>query len=119
MGQLVTLMESPHLADGCDVAKEAAAALVAGGWKPPKRLPGFEDPECPTTQADHEQYETDQNHAAGKGAHRVAGADSQEHDPGAGKHDQQTGSDEAPATAVGSRCPQVIHGPSLAQEVAA
>ncbi|MET4059969.1 hypothetical protein ABIB35_001514 [Arthrobacter sp. UYP6] len=116
MGQLVTVMVSSHLVDGCDVAKDAMAALVAGGWTPPERLPGFEDPERPTAEAGHEQHETDQNHAASKGAHRVAGADSQNRTPGASKHHQQTGSDEAPATAVGSRCPQVIHGPSLAQE---
>lgn len=35
MGALVTVMVSPHLADGCAVAKDAAAALVADGWRPP------------------------------------------------------------------------------------
>lgn len=32
MGALVTVMVSPHLADGCAVGEEAAAALVADGW---------------------------------------------------------------------------------------
>lgn len=35
MGALVTVMVSPHLADGCAVAKDAVAALVADGWTPP------------------------------------------------------------------------------------
>lgn len=35
MGALVTVMVSPHLADGCDVTDDAAAALVAGGWTAP------------------------------------------------------------------------------------
>lgn len=35
MGALVTVMVSPRLADGCDVAKDAVAALVADGWTPP------------------------------------------------------------------------------------
>lgn len=35
MGALVTVMVSPKLADGCDVAKDAVAALVADGWTPP------------------------------------------------------------------------------------
>lgn len=33
MGTLVTVMVSPKLADGCDVAKDAVAALVADGWR--------------------------------------------------------------------------------------
>lgn len=36
MGALVTVMVSPKLADGCDVAKDAVAALVADGWTPPE-----------------------------------------------------------------------------------
>lgn len=36
MGALVTVMLSPHLADGCAVAKDAVAALVADGWKQPE-----------------------------------------------------------------------------------
>lgn len=36
MGALVTVMVSPHLADGCAVAKDAVAALVADGWKQPE-----------------------------------------------------------------------------------
>lgn len=39
MGALVTVMVSPHLADGCAVAKDAVAALVADGWTPPAHLP--------------------------------------------------------------------------------
>ena len=35
MGALVTVMVSPTLADGCAVAKDAVAALVADGWTPP------------------------------------------------------------------------------------
>lgn len=33
MGALVTVMVSPHLADGCAVAQDAVAALVADGWR--------------------------------------------------------------------------------------
>ena len=36
MGALVTVMVSPTLADGCAVAKDAIAALVADGWTPPE-----------------------------------------------------------------------------------
>ena len=39
MGALVTVMVSPHLADGGDATDEAAASLVDGGWIPP----AFED----------------------------------------------------------------------------
>ena len=39
MGALVTVMVSPHLADGCAVAKDAAAALIADGWTPPVDFP--------------------------------------------------------------------------------
>ena len=35
MGALVTVMVSPQLKDGCDVTRDAAAALIAGGWTPP------------------------------------------------------------------------------------
>lgn len=35
MGALVTVMVSPRLADGCDVAMDAAAALIADGWTAP------------------------------------------------------------------------------------
>ena len=35
MGALVTVMVSPHLADGCAVAQDAVTALVADGWTPP------------------------------------------------------------------------------------
>jgi hypothetical protein len=38
MGALVTVMVSPHLADGCAVAKDAVAALVADGWTPPAKF---------------------------------------------------------------------------------
>ena len=37
MGALVTVMVSPKLADGCAVAKDAAAALVADGWTQPEK----------------------------------------------------------------------------------
>lgn len=119
MGALVTVMVSPHLTDGCAVAKDAVAALVADGWTPPERLPGFEDPQCPAAQADHEQHEAGQNHAAGNGAHRAIGTDRQERDRDAGNHDQQTSSDETPAPAPGRGLPHVIHGPSLTQGAAA
>ena len=35
MGALVTVMVSPTLKEGCAVAKDAVAALVAEGWTPP------------------------------------------------------------------------------------
>lgn len=35
MGALVTVMVSPKLADGCAVAQDAVAALVADGWTQP------------------------------------------------------------------------------------
>ncbi|GAA3289190.1 hypothetical protein ACFFON_15385 [Arthrobacter citreus] len=35
MGALVTVMVSPHLTDGCAVAKDAAAWLIANGWTEP------------------------------------------------------------------------------------
>lgn len=35
-GALDTVMVAAHLADGCAVAKDAVAALVADGWRPPQ-----------------------------------------------------------------------------------
>ena len=53
MGALVTVMVSPHLADGCEVTDGAAAALIAGGWIAPitsNPLLGYEqtDPQFAT-----------------------------------------------------------------------
>ncbi len=118
MGALVTVMVSPHLADGCTVAKDAAAALVADGWRKPERLPGFESGEHPTAEPNHGQHEADQDRPADEHAQGPAGVDSQEGDDDTDKSNQKACGDESRARTVGLSFPHVIHGPSIAQDVA-
>lgn len=118
MGALVTVMVSPKLADGCAVAKDAVAALVADGWTPPERLPGFESGEHPAAEADHGKHEANQDRPADVNGGRPAGVDSQESDRDTDKRNQQASSDKSRARTVGLGFPHVIHGLSIAQEVA-
>ena len=117
MGALVTVMVSPQLADGCAVAKDAVAALVADGWTQPEGLPRLESSEHPAAETDHSQDEADQDHPADIDRQSPAGTDSQERDHDAYKRNQQASSDKPRARTVGLGFPHVIHGLSISQEV--
>lgn len=115
MGALVTVMVSPKLADGCAVAKDAVAALVADGWAPPERLPGFESSEHAPAEADHSQDEADQDHPADIDRQSPTGTDSHEGSQKAEYRNHHANGNHGRARTFDLRIPQVIHAPSIAQ----